>query len=407
MMMFSLLFVALAVSSVSAGTLDADLGADDSYSESYDQAQEFIEGFLQKIKIKHHKHKTVHKDTKKKCDAMIKASKDGVKKIVIAEQTRVNKLDNGKHCFSVGKNQMSVAISTEHKAALNLKKARKKLADAMDTPIIWKYLFSKVSEKNPSMFFKAPQYLRVKALVKKLRREVQIAKGVLHQAKTTHTAAIKTKSGKMLKCRCDTYTKMQNEIKMVNVAIHKANIKAWTKAAHLKCILGGTPIAKCAVKAIPKVHAPKLARGVGKSACHQPDKDLLKDKCHGWQVDQQCSKGKVAFQSYSKTVWHKNRKYECRTGWHQPKAADYFKLMKSKGCYSNRNRGDHPVYGRCGWRGYNYGSQHRYYYTFSDTVKNSRYQHNGNYVGYQNNKLSSFARSATVGNWAGIVCMKD
>jgi hypothetical protein len=257
------------------------------------------------------------------------------------------------------------------------------------------------------MFFKAPQYLRVKALVKKLRREVQIAKGVLHQAKTTHTAAIKTKSGKMLKCRCDTYTKMQNEIKMVNVAIHKANIKAWTKAAHLKCILGGTPIAKCAVKAIPKVHAPKLARGVGKSACHQPDKDLLKDKCHGWQVDQQCSKGKVAFQSYSKTVWHKNRKYECRTGWHQPKAADYFKLMKSKGCYSNRNRGDHPVYGRCGWRGYNYGSQHRYYYTFSDTVKNSRYQHNGNYVGYQNNKLSSFARSATVGNWAGIVCMKD
>merc|ERR1712205_218842 len=53
-------------------------------------------------------------------------------------------------------------------ATIKLKEARKKLADAQSTEVTWKYPFSKVSESNPGMFFKAEQYLIVKAKVKKM-----------------------------------------------------------------------------------------------------------------------------------------------------------------------------------------------------------------------------------------------
>merc|ERR1712127_391821 len=117
---------------------------------------------------------------------------------------------------------------------------------------------------------------------------------------------LKTAKVKMLKCQCTTYTKMQLEIKTVKAAIIKSNTKAWTKAAHLSCVLSGTPLKKCTVKAMPTVTAPKLAKGVGPNACHKPD-------------------------------------------------------------------------GRT-----------RYYYTFSDSASNTRYQHAGNYVGYQSNRNGQF-----------------
>merc|ERR1712025_1092456 len=281
-----------------------------------------------------------------------------------------------------GQNQVSVARSALDTATIKLKEARKKLADAQSTEVTWKYPFSKVSESNPGMFFKAEQYLIVKAKVKKMKELVQVTSGLLTQANKTYIAALKTAKVKMLKCQCTTYTKMQLEIKTVKAVIIKSNT-------------------------MPTVTAPKLAKGVGPNACHKPDTDLLKDSCKGFRLDQQCSKGKAAFQMYSSNVWQKTRKYECPGGWHQPKAAEYFSFMQKRGCYSNRNSGDHAGYNRCGQRGYRGpDGRTRYYYTFSDSASNTRYQHAGNYVGYQSNRNGQFKSHSTVSNWAGIVCMK-
>jgi hypothetical protein len=405
MMMKTLLLAILAISAVSAGPLDDDLdfalagldsGADvaliqKDVADSYIEAQEFIQKGA----------------SKEKCDSVIKASEDAVKRNVAAEQTRINKKENGTKCFMEGQNQVSVARSALDTATIKLKEARKKLADAQSTEVTWKYPFSKVSESNPGMFFKAEQYLIVKAKVKKMKELVQVTSGLLTQANKTYIAALKTAKVKMLKCQCTTYTKMQLEIKTVKAAIIKSNTKAWTKAAHLSCVLSGTPLKKCTVKAMPTVTAPKLAKGVGPNACHKPDTDLLKDSCKGFRLDQQCSKGKAAFQMYSSNVWQKTRKYECPEGWHQPKAAEYFSFMQKRGCYSNRNSGDHAGYNRCGQRGYRGpDGRTRYYYTFSDSASNTRYQHAGNYVGYQSNRNGQFKSHSTVSNWAGIVCMK-
>jgi hypothetical protein len=411
-MMMKIFLLALALSVVSAGPFDLNsaaiqpgdsdvdietnnflqLNRNDFLADSYAEAEEYIQA----------------EPNKSKCDSMVKASEDGVKKNVKAQQDRINKIENGTACLQKGQGEVLTAKNAMATAALHLKNAQKNLTDAQNTPITWKYIFSSVSESNPSKFWKASQYLLVKALVKKAKAAVATATGVLAQANATYATAVKSAKAKKLKCQCATYQNMLKEVNTTNAAINSSNIKAWTKGAHLACVLAGTPMNKCVVKPMPTVVAAKLATGVGKSACAaEGDKDLLQDSCKGFRVETTCSGGQFAYQMYTTTKWDKTRKYHCPTGWHYSKAAEYFDYMYKQGCHDNtgKSSGNYASYKLCGHSGHNYNNGGKkwygYQFTFADSASNNRYQHGGNYVGYQKN-----TGITGTNYWAGIICAK-
>jgi hypothetical protein len=137
----------------------------------------------------------------------------------------------------------------------------------------------------------------------------------------------------------------------------------------------------------------------------QGDTDLLQDSCKGWRVDDSsCGDSKFAYQMYTTNTWDKARTYQCPSGWHWAKAAEYFDYMKGQGCakgYPYANYGGYPAYNRCGHNGYQYGSSWKngYDFRFADSASNNKYQHNGNYVGTR-------GTSHSTSNFAGIVCAK-
>jgi len=142
------------------------------------------------------------------------------------------------------------------------------------------------------------------------------------------------------------------------------------------------------------------ARGIGQ----------IKDNCNGFRISRVCGGGYVAIKTYNNPTWNRYATYYCPAGWYWPTAAKYFQIMRSRNCYSNTGAsgGRYGYLSRCGWSGYTpparpgNNRQGRYYIRFSDSRNYPcRYQHAGNYMGYQSNN------GCSSGNFLGIACVKN
>lgn len=223
------------------------------------------------------------------------------------------------------------------------------------------------------------------------------AKGALASASQALDAAVIAAKKAVTSCQCDVRKLHATSLAKANADAVKANTKAWTKAAHLRCVIEGKTTNQCTVPDVPKVKKVSVQDGVKNANCN-PEK-LVIDKCNGVRFCKAATMGKaLLYQTYQTTTWDPSRKYICPDGFYWASSTQYKNAIQKTGsCFG----GSHTMYNSCGWSGYNdpSGAYHTYY-RFTDSPSNGCYQNVGSGTSLVCNG------DKTKGNFAGIVCLK-
>merc|ERR1712188_457 len=398
-----------------------------------------------------HAEEMLRKNGANACADLAESTMDTVKQNVAAAQDLINKLNNGAECEHTGQ----AAVQKAEQALTDAKSAQENAQNAFDQASKAMVDFGKIgldqlSESSCSIFFNSKNYKDAKAARQAAKTKLDQAKGVTMGAETALSNAKVVAKKKAQECACDTKDMHAEELVKANEKVQAANIQAWSKAHHLKCVLDGVSASNCKVPAVPEVKAAQLSTFANAAQCAIAGR--LEDHCHGWAVDgSACGNGKVGYQIFSGVGEYKYYQrgrpelYQCPKGWHWAKDAEYFDYMAQRGCYSNNAQAqsamlsytgyNKQVYSlfqskkqkNCGWTNYNppVKPNNRYYVIPSDFGQTSsgakngcsfnpnidyntaqpcygRYQHLGNYPGYQKNVNTNINN----GYWAGIICMK-
>merc|ERR1712164_166808 len=120
---------------------------------------------------------------------------------------------------------------------------------------------------NCNTFFGSTAYTNAKKKVADAKKKKEEAAGKVTQAQKDLKAAEDSAKADVKTCQCDTYKNHQKALADANAKVKAANTKAWTEAAHLKCVLAGKTTNACTVPPLPKVKATSLAAGVSAGAC--------------------------------------------------------------------------------------------------------------------------------------------
>jgi hypothetical protein len=204
----------------------------------------------------------------KDCRELADDTEDSVKGAVKAQQTTLEKLDKGQNCPATG-----MALVNKAKADLDKATAAKKTKTdaynkAKKTPLDFgKMAYDSLTEGNCGTFFNSQVWLNAKAKVKAARAAKQKAEGAFTQAQKAHADAVEAQKEAERQCYCDVKALHKKTLDQMNVDVKKANEKAWTKAAHIRCVLDGTPMSKCKVSAFPQVKAVKLPKKTQDAKC--------------------------------------------------------------------------------------------------------------------------------------------
>merc|ERR1712054_316015 len=146
-----------------------------------------------------------------------------------------------------------------------LAKAQKKKINFGD------FVFDSLTPGQCSTFFNMAVYKNAANAVSTAKKKAEQAAGALKNAEKDHTDAIAAAKEAVRKCQCAVKKKHKDTVKKLNAAAEAANKKAWKKAADLRCLLDGTPPAKCKVTAIPTVKPVKLLAATEAANCGPTD----------------------------------------------------------------------------------------------------------------------------------------
>merc|ERR1740127_219185 len=148
------------------------------------------------------------------------------------------------------------------------KDATKKYNDALNVDVDFgKRKFNSLTEGNCNTFFGSTAYTNAKKKVSDAKKKKEEAAGKVTQAQKDLKAAEASAKASVKTCQCDTYKNHQKALADANAKVKAANTKAWTEAAHLKCVLAGKAANSCTVPPLPKVKATSVATGVNNGAC--------------------------------------------------------------------------------------------------------------------------------------------
>merc|ERR1711871_511188 len=173
------------------------------------------------------------------------------------QQAMLDKIDKGANCPKRGQAAENAA-----------KGATKKYNDALNVDVDFgKRKFNSLTEGNCGTFFNSAAYTSAKKKVADSKKRKQEAEGKVTQAKKDLAAAEEAAKISVKNCQCDTYKNHEKALADANAKVKSSNTKAWTKAAHLKCVIAGKTTNQCTVPALPKVVATSLAAGVSSGAC--------------------------------------------------------------------------------------------------------------------------------------------
>merc|ERR1719305_1355915 len=92
-------------------------------------------------------------------------------------------------------------------------------------------------------------------LANKLQAKIKTYKKQIEEAKKEAATLANT-------CMCNLIKEHDAAVKATNKKNQDANKKAWTQAAHIRCVVDSVPMAKCKVGKPPVVVPAKLAAGV-------------------------------------------------------------------------------------------------------------------------------------------------
>merc|ERR1712127_683252 len=196
------------------------------------------------------------------CNDLADATEKEVTEAVKAEQDLLNKLDRGQDCPKSGQSAVDLADSALQAANGEASDAAGALSKAQNAQVNWgSSSFNSVTKGNCNVFYTSAAY-------KSAEKAMNAAKNLVNQKNGAATALAKAlakartdQKALIKKCQCSTYKNHQDK----RAAAHS---KAWTKAAHLKCVLAGTAANACAVPKMPVVtNSAQLAAGVNANAC--------------------------------------------------------------------------------------------------------------------------------------------
>jgi len=204
----------------------------------------------------------------KDCRKLADNTEDIVKDNIKAEQDTLNKMAKGKECPSRGQKAVDRAADNVKKAQEKATGTAKKYAKALDYRVDFgKHRFGDLTEGKCGVFFRSSAYTNAKAAAKAAKDAKLKAAGALDQAKKAQQTAIEDQKKAIRKCYCDLKKLHAKTLNDMNVKVEKANQKGWTRAGHIRCVLDGTPMAKCQMPAMPKVKKVSLTKAAEAAVC--------------------------------------------------------------------------------------------------------------------------------------------
>merc|ERR1712072_1415031 len=203
----------------------------------------------------------VSKKGDKACTDLADAAETEVKENVKQAQDILNKMDNGANCAKEGQDAVKAAKATSEQAKAKKTKADQDLADAQGAKVNFgDFSFNSLNPNNCQGFFGSSVYTNAKAKVDAAKTAADKADGEVKAAAAAVQNAITAAEIAATKCKCKAYRAHEKALGAANTKVAAANKAAWTKAAHLKCVIAGTSYGSCTVPAIPKVKAFDLAK---------------------------------------------------------------------------------------------------------------------------------------------------
>jgi len=160
---------------------------------------------------------------------------------------------------------MKTKLANAETAKKNADKAHN---DALNTDVDFgKHKFNSLTKGQCSTFYNSGSYKAAEQKVAAAKKTKDQAAGKVTQAKKDLAAAEDAAKEAVKKCQCDAYQAHETALAAANAKVKKTNDAAWTKAAHLKCVIAGKTTNACTVPAMPKVKAVALAAGVNAGRC--------------------------------------------------------------------------------------------------------------------------------------------
>lgn len=206
------------------------------------------------------------------CKALADATEKEVIDNVKAQQAIMDKIDKGAKCPQEGQEAVNT-MQGKLTAAKNKKKAKDKAYDdAMNADVNFgTRKYNSLTKGQCGTFFNSQAYKNAETKVNNAKKAKDAAAGEVTQASKDLEAAKEAAKIAVRKCQCSTYKAHEKALEASNAKVKQANTKAWTKAAHLKCVLDGKTTNQCTVPALPKVKGVSLATGVDGGACSSWD----------------------------------------------------------------------------------------------------------------------------------------
>jgi len=202
------------------------------------------------------------------CKDLADATEKTVEQNVKQEQDLLDKLDRGQNCPKSGQSAVDNADSALQKANGEAQDASKALAKAQGADVDWgSSAFNSVTKGNCNVFYTSAAYVAAEKAVSAAKDHLNQKNGAVTALTKALAKAKEDQKAAIAKCQCDTYNNHNAARTTANDKVVAAETKAWTKAAHLKCVLNGVNANACKVPALPAVKAVQLANGVNAEAC--------------------------------------------------------------------------------------------------------------------------------------------
>jgi len=400
--------------------------------ESYAEATEFVSSF---------------EKSGKGDSACTKVADDAVRTIKTecdSQQKVVNTAAKANQaCCANGRKAVCRAKANLNSAQLKVNKCNQQLTVLQNKKITFPSISLSSLNGKCGSFYNAGVYKNARRKADQKKDECTRLSGSLKTSKRLLSKEVKAAARSRTTCAY-TYQRRLNRAftDATKVCSSKQNKKAFLRAAHMKCVLKGTKISKCKVGKAPKVsktrqstlscaainkkticQAGPMSLHTGGGCNYEGKAGLFADPGNcGNQFAIYNMKNGGANSQYWKDVCDamKTKSYQCPTGWKWATAAEAHAALRRGGgskCIDNKGgRSKDPwtgqqqaAYSRCGWNQYTASSRGGpstgYYFIFSDSYKNYKWQHAGNYLGYQNSNWNPCKQNTQ--NLAGIVCIRQ
>jgi len=202
------------------------------------------------------------------CKSLADATEQEVKDNVKAEQAILDKIEKGGNCPEAGQQAVQAAQNSLDAAEDKSKKADAAYSTALTKPVNFgTHAFNSLTKGDCNVFYNSDNYKNAEVDVKAKKDAKTDAAGAVTQAKKALEDAKAAAVVAVRDCRCTTYKTHEAALAAANAKVANSNTKAWTKAAHLECVLDGKTTNSCTVPALPEVKATTLANGVTAGTC--------------------------------------------------------------------------------------------------------------------------------------------